>query len=179
MQFIFQPSPPTQPTLNSICIPNLSLYTTHSQTHLHSKSLPPHTLSQFSLHSNSFHLHNPLSILFTFQTSPLHSPLNSIYIPTLSLYTTHSHTHLYSKSLPPHTLYQFSLHSNPVPLHNPLSIQFTFQIYPSTQPTLNSVYISSNRVLLGSIIKKDRFKMAAVVGLSTSRSEYYVRKEWI
>jgi len=27
------------------------------------------------------------------------------------------------------------------------------------------------------IIKKDRFKMAAVVGLSTSRSEYFVRKE--
>ena len=35
---------------------------------------------------------------------------------------------------------------------------------------------SSKGLILGSIIKKDRFKMAAVVGLSTSRSEYFVRK---
>ena len=32
---------------------------------------------------------------------------------------------------------------------------------------------------LGSIIKKDRFKMAAVVGLSTSLSKYFVRMECI
>ena len=36
---------------------------------------------------------------------------------------------------------------------------------------------SSKRRRLAHIIKKDRFKMAAVVGLSTSRSEYFVRKE--
>jgi len=39
--------------------------------------------------------------------------------------------------------------------------------------------VSKYRVNLGGIIKKDRIKMAAVVGLSTSRSEYFVRKECI
>jgi len=39
-----------------------------------------------------------------------------------------------------------------------------------------AVGIGSKWRCLAHIIKKDRFKMAAVVGLSTSRSEYFVRK---
>ena len=38
---------------------------------------------------------------------------------------------------------------------------------------------SSKGLLLAHIIKKDRFKMAAVFGLSTSRSDYFVRKDCI
>ena len=40
-------------------------------------------------------------------------------------------------------------------------------------------YMSSKWRRLAHIIKKDRFKMATVVGLSTSRSEYFVRKDCI
>ena len=39
--------------------------------------------------------------------------------------------------------------------------------------------LSSKVLLLVHIIKKDRFKMAAGVGLSTSLSDYFVRKECI
>jgi len=39
--------------------------------------------------------------------------------------------------------------------------------------------VSSKWWLLAHIIKKDRFKMAEVVGLSTSRREYFVRKDCI
>ena len=41
----------------------------------------------------------------------------------------------------------------------------------------NSVYSSSKWRRLAHIIKKDRIKMAVAVGLSASRSEYFVRKE--
>ena len=101
-----------KPILNSIYIPTLSLYTTHSQFKLHSNPLPPH---------------KPLSIQFKFQPSPSKKPtLTSIYIPTLSLYTIQS---------------EFDLHSNSLHLHTPLSIQFTLQHSPSTEPTVNSIYI--------------------------------------
>jgi len=39
-----------------------------------------------------------------------------------------------------------------------------------------AVGICSKWRCLAHVIKKDRFKLAAVVGLSTSRSEYFVRK---
>ena len=39
--------------------------------------------------------------------------------------------------------------------------------------------VSSKGLLLVHIIKKDRFKMAAGVGLSTSLSDYFVRKDCI
>jgi len=38
---------------------------------------------------------------------------------------------------------------------------------------LNDFLVSSTRTAIGSIIKKDRFKLAAVVWLSTSLSKYF------
>ena len=68
---------------------------------------------------------------------------------------------------------------------NILPLKYSCKNLNSKQKTILVLYQnrnichSSTPTAIAHIIKKDRFKMAAVVGLSTSLSRYFVRMECI
>jgi len=67
------------------------------------------------------------------------------------------------------------LHAGRSRVRIPVGATGLLLFYKTSTPVLGS----SKWRRLAHVIKKDRFKMEAVVGLSNSRSEYFVRKEYM